>query len=440
MKRIFLTLLVFILVGYFPADAQDDTDTISRIVFTSDRDGVFQIYMMDADGSNLHRVENGLSWGWGAVWSPDGKKIAFMSGNEGPFTNSAIFIMDGDGSNVEQLTSDGGFFPAWSPDGKQIAFTDIVRPYPDQRDEVFVMDADGSNPQRLTTNEIHYQIQTPKWSPDGEHIAFMSNDVEGGNNDVFVMNADGQNVRNLTDSPDIDEMIVDWSPDGSSIYCYWGPVPGEGENYALNISNGDFQPFEIVSGIALGDSSWSPNEMYVVYTGCYPDSVNPDICIVDADGQNVRNMTNHPAMDLWPDWSTGDVPVLDLVAEPVVADPDDTSTGESISVKPGYWEGSTSVWSGDVSFQVASDGTINDFRIRVPVFGNEQRGCEVSAREDITVLPDGFYAISIRDGSTKMDINGQFNSDTEMTASVWGTCKGDMILMGIEFEASWVRP
>lgn len=95
-----------------------------------------------ASASSRHRVvrltDTGGYW---PTWSPDGRKIAFASERDG---NSEIYVMNADGSNVTRLTDAGGNFPAWSPDGRRIAFASGGGP------DIYVMNADGSIVTRLT--------------------------------------------------------------------------------------------------------------------------------------------------------------------------------------------------------------------------------------------------------------------------------------------------
>ena len=73
----------------------------SRIAFTSYRDGNWDIYVMDADGSNQQRLTDNPAVDRMPSWSADGSRIAFVSGRDG---NWDIYVMDADGSNQQRLT------------------------------------------------------------------------------------------------------------------------------------------------------------------------------------------------------------------------------------------------------------------------------------------------------------------------------------------------
>ena len=192
-------------------------------------DGTPHIYVMDADGKNRRRLSNEFFAEWNPSWSPDGKRIAFTSSGtmdaaDGPWQ---IYVMDADGGNKPRLANDavGGREPSWSPDGQHIAFVSFRDGF---GEGIYVMDADGQNEQRLTDNLSHEW--SPSWSPDGERIAFVS--LRDGNRDIYVMDADGKNQRRLTRNPAHD-LHPSWSPDGKRI-VFVSHREGNYEIYTMN--------------------------------------------------------------------------------------------------------------------------------------------------------------------------------------------------------------
>ena len=161
---------------------------------------------MDADGSNVQRLTTFTTGGY-ISWSPDGKRIAFEANLDGLWD---IYVMDTNGSDAQRVTqapneSAQSSAPAWSPDGQKIAF-DSTR---DGNFEIYVMDADGSNVQRLTH---HDKVDArPAWSPDGRRIVFHSS-RDGGSDqpevfaefEIYVMDADGGNLERLTSNEHFD--------------------------------------------------------------------------------------------------------------------------------------------------------------------------------------------------------------------------------------------
>jgi TolB protein len=176
-----------------------------KIVFTSTRDGDLDIYTMDADGKNVRRLTNELGYDGGPFWSYDGKQIVYRAYHPDTEEKKAdylgllkqnlirpttleIWVMNADGSNKRQVTSNGkaNFGPYFFPDGKRIIFASNMHD-PKGRDfDLYKINVDGTGLERITYNDTFDGF--PMFSPNGKKIVFASNrnaKVQGETN-VFI--------------------------------------------------------------------------------------------------------------------------------------------------------------------------------------------------------------------------------------------------------------
>ena len=172
----------------------------TQLAFASNRDGKWEIYRMNVDGSGLENLTNTPDSDDNfPAWSPgDGSYIAFVTNRDG---NWEIYRMNTQGGGLKNLTHDAGDdeMPSWSPDGKQIAFesnrltqtstplsdlgTSALNPCTTASRDIGITDFDG-----ITVNwPVHRRDsddRSPSWSPDGQHIVFSSNRRNG--NDLYI--------------------------------------------------------------------------------------------------------------------------------------------------------------------------------------------------------------------------------------------------------------
>ena len=195
------------------------------------------IYVADANGSNVHQLTNENYSHFRPTWSPDGQKIAYESIGTGQYE---LYVMNADGTNQTQLTSIGGSaFPAWSPNSQKIAFSD--------GNDIYTINADGSNLTQLTHSSTDgYRHNYPNWSPDGTHIVFSSfRDYVDTHYQINVMNADGTNSTRLTNDT-VDDTEPAWSPDGTKIAFNCGSqicvMNADGSNRARLTTTGGSKP------------------------------------------------------------------------------------------------------------------------------------------------------------------------------------------------------
>ena len=268
----------------------------SRIAFWSNRDGGKEIYLMDADGSNVKRLTNNLSDDVNPTWSPDGLRILFESERDG---NREVYVMDADGGNQIRLTRNDALdsTATWSPDGKLIAFAsnrDTGLPYNPYNMDIYVMNADGSNVRRIV-DDPEYDVG-PQWSPDGRRILFMT--ARTGNFDVYVMNADGTGQRNLTADHDRSDGAPVWSLDGNYI-AFARRIDGKDQLFVMD-SDGSNLKRVTHNSANNGSLGWSPDGSKLIFQT--DQDGNWEIYTISVDGE-LDQLTDDAAEDLWPDWS-----------------------------------------------------------------------------------------------------------------------------------------
>jgi len=314
-----------------------------QIAFVSARDGNNEIYLMNADGSGQVNLTNNPASDYSPAWSPDGTRIAFVRSTNCHFGRCGgppllnIYVMNADGSGLQNLTNNPGSddAPVWSPDGKRIAFVSDR----DGNYEIYVMNADGSGQVNLTNNSA--SDVSAVWSRDGSKIAFVSS--RDGNDEIYVMNADGSGLQNVTNNPGGDGGPV-WSPDGSKIAftrssrIYVMSADGSGQvnltnelgahvmpawspdgtriAYVFSVScdpraclggsyirvmNADGSGVTQLTNTRVDNSStWSPDGTRIAFVS--DRDGNWEIYVMNADGSGPQNLTNNPGSDISPAW------------------------------------------------------------------------------------------------------------------------------------------
>ena len=231
---------------------------------------IHSLQIADADGHNAQILLESPEPLMSPSWSPDGKKIAYVS-FEGK--NSAIYIQDILTGKRERIASFPGInsAPDWSPDGSRLAMT-LSR---DGNTEIYVMELRDRSLRRLTRNPA---IDTePTWSPDGGKLAFTSD--RSGGPQIYEINAEGGEPRRLSFDGKYNTR-PEYSPDGKFITLVHA-VNGAYRIGILDISNGYINTLTAAN---LDESpSFAPNGGMIIYATTGP--LGAQLAAVSTDGR-----------------------------------------------------------------------------------------------------------------------------------------------------------
>jgi len=267
-----------------------------KIIFSSNRDGDYEIYIMDPDGSNQEKLTDNTGADRWPVISPDGTSITFTTNRDG---NSEIYIMNIDGTDQVNLTNnlskDGQ--PSFSPDGSKIVF------YSDRMGDpnIWIMNLNGSSPQQLTN--LACTAHCPSFSPDGSKIVFTHRDRAPGNsfyNDLFIMDNNGQNIEKLV-SLDGSDNRARFSSDGTDIVFSHCESNWENNVYLINADGSN--PINLTPesvGTQEYPGNFSPDDTKIVY--CSQRDGNYQIYIMDKEGNIDEKLTNNACHNQDPFW------------------------------------------------------------------------------------------------------------------------------------------
>lgn len=174
---------------------------------------------IDAGTRDRETLLEGLGVVFGGELSPDESTFLFTRLDPETGAPAGLFVRELRGGEERRLPVDGGG-GTWSPDGRRIAFVSdrdengrcLFHDCIGHADEIYVADADGGNERRLTDNPEDEGV--PEWSGDGEWLVFGRIPDEDADWDLYAVRADGECEVQLTDTPARWEVAATWHGSG----------------------------------------------------------------------------------------------------------------------------------------------------------------------------------------------------------------------------------
>jgi TolB protein len=270
----------------------------TQIAFVSSRSGAKEIWVMDYDGANQHKLTSLNDLALTPRWSPDSTRIAFTCWVPGPHgvvsaqicmyslvINKLVAWPRWPGTNSS---------PGWSPDGTKVMFTSSVQ----GGQELYTADStNGAHLKRITFSGTADNT-SPSWNPKtGQQVVFVSD--RGGLPQLYTMNADGTNVQKI----DLEDKgyVIDpaWSPNGQLIAFSWQRPDGNYDIYIMDIVT--HQLVQLTHDAGRNERpSWAPDGRHIVFESTRTGT--RQIWTMLADGSEARQLTTQGTNES-PSWS-----------------------------------------------------------------------------------------------------------------------------------------
>jgi eukaryotic-like serine/threonine-protein kinase len=234
-----------------------------QIAFVSERSGLPQIFLMNADGSNVSQLTSETQGACQPEWSPNGNRLAYISpcgGLQERYDGASIFILNLNNGRTDLISTlaTGDYDPAWSPDGDHLAFTSLQTGKP----QIFIYEFDNDTSHILMNRSTVNRM--PAWSPDGEQIVFVSPSPVNNQPILFIVDSSGQNEpRAVTAQANGRMLRPTWSPEGNLIRFDLGNGGVLGGHLLLGN-----QDVPLDTSLSLAENpSFSPDANWIVFNG-----------------------------------------------------------------------------------------------------------------------------------------------------------------------------
>ena len=260
---------------------------IPYITFVSNREGSWDIYMMDIDGKDLRNLTNHPADEIDPAWSPDGRFLAYASNQDGNFD---IYLMHVHTQEHLQLTNfpGGAGDLTWSPDGQRIAYAHSAAGRQDT--DIYSIDMNGKRLRKLTNLGLDYG---PAWSPDGQWLAFYSVNLLERKANVYLQTKEEKDLIEITRSS---ARGPTWSPDGRQIAFPFSDGIGKSHITVIDVDVHDNNQQERRQ---LSDNPgfnkfpvWSPDGRWIAYVSKSAEGII-DLYLIDMIKDKQRKLIGH---------------------------------------------------------------------------------------------------------------------------------------------------
>jgi Tol biopolymer transport system component len=278
-----------------------------KICYTRKDGDNLSLHVMDADGKNDQALPNQPGKvNMTPAWSPDGKQIAFMSGESEMGDQFGLYVINADGSGLRRLIQDEKMagLPAWSPDGKMLLCV-VDR---ENSPHLMSLRADGTDARELQV-PVKFAI-APFFSPDGKQIVFTGLERENEKkSDLYLANPDGTNAQKLSG---VEGLAIagqgSWSPDGKTIaFVAFDPEAKSGALHTWNVADkvdNSIAPLKVegngISSIII--PCWSPDGKWILVNQA-GDNGASGLWRISPDGKSQERITPPDAKCFCAAWS-----------------------------------------------------------------------------------------------------------------------------------------